>query len=179
MTCTERFASSKPSMQSGHSSDQLEKLTSLSFFRDHDEDVTPPLCTGCLFKYRHENVSRRLRASDDFEGEHPARTENAHFRSIDRQFGGARANTGTTSSCRTRIATSCPTCIRSRSTAFEAGLSDRVIGQHGHGRFGRWMFSTEASTRRSMSFVARTKPWRTTAKPPTRSEFDTANWVGR
>src|SRR5687767_9266421 len=41
------------------------QLTSLSFLRDHLEDVTPQALHWMALTDRHENVSRRLRASDD------------------------------------------------------------------------------------------------------------------
>ena len=40
-------------------------MTSLSFLRDHDEDVTPQALDWMALTDRHQNVSRRLRAADD------------------------------------------------------------------------------------------------------------------
>jgi hypothetical protein len=40
-------------------------VTSLSFLRDHDEDVTPQAVDWMALTDCHETVSRRLRAADD------------------------------------------------------------------------------------------------------------------
>jgi hypothetical protein len=54
-------------------------------------------------------------------------------------------------------------------------LSGRTAIAH----FRRCTFSTDASIRRSMSFVARTKPWRMTAKPPIRTYERVQRFVER